>query len=142
MSDQNVPATTINVEQYIGKLVQIRDKIKAMQDDLDAQLKPYKEAKQRIEALLLNILDNNKLSNMKTGAGTASVLDKWTAVVDDPNQFRDFVFRNNMFDLADLRANATACQDYLKDHQALPPGVRLNNFRSVGVRRATTKTAE
>ena len=33
----------------------------------------------------------------------------------------------------DRRANATACRDYAEEHGALPPGVKINSIRTVGV---------
>jgi len=137
----DVPATAappvdVDVEKLIGKYVLLRDKVKALNDAHAAAMKPYSDAMVGVENVLMSVLDANRLTNMKTGAGTASILDKWNAVVDDPLAFRTFCIEQNQLDLADVRANVTAVKEYNEANGALPPGVRLTSFRKVGVRRA------
>jgi hypothetical protein len=132
----NTAAPPVDVEKLIGKYVKLRDIIKQKNDEHSAAMKPYGDAMAGVENILLSVLDANSLTNMKTAAGTASILDKWSAVVDDPVTFRTFCIEQNQLDLADVRANVTAVKDYNEANGALPPGVRLTSFRKVGVRRA------
>jgi len=132
----------IDLEKYIGKFVELRDRLKAENDALSEKQKPLREAMEKIEGVVMAVLHSTGASNIKTGAGTASILDKWTAVVDDPSVFREFCVTNNQLDLANIAANEKNCREYLTAKGALPPGVRLTNFKKLGVRRATTKSAE
>lgn len=137
MTDVVAPAAPpVDVEKLISKFVILRDKKKALDDAHSLAMKPYSDAMAGVENVLLSILDANSLTNMKTGAGTASILDKWSAVVDDPTVFRDFCVANNLLDLADVKANVNAVKDYNEANGQLPPGVRLSSFRKVGIRRA------
>lgn len=129
-------APPVDVEKLIGKYVKLRDIIKEKNDAHSAAMKPYSDAMAGVENILMSVLDANSLTNMKTAAGTASILDKWSAVVDDPLAFRTFCIEQDQLDLADVRANVSAVKDYNEAHGALPPGVRLSSFRKVGVRRA------
>lgn len=129
-------APPVDVEKLIGKYVVLRDKVKALNDAHSLAMKPYNDAMVGVENVLMSVLDANKLANMKTKAGTASILDKWNAVVDDPVAFRTFCIAQNQLDLADVKANVTAVKEYNDANGQLPPGVRLTSFRKVGVRRA------
>jgi len=133
---ENTTAPPVDVEKLISKYVKLRDIVKAKNDAHSAAMKPYSEAMAGVENILMSVLDANSLSNMKTAAGTASILDKWSAVVDDPLAFRTFCIEHDQLDLADVRANVTAVRDFNEANGALPPGVRLSSFRKVGVRRA------
>ena len=59
---------------------------------------------------------------------------KHTASLGDPDAFMDYVMKNGAFELMDRRANSTACREFAEEHGSLPPGVKLNSTRTVGVR--------
>lgn len=130
-------AKTIDVEKRVAQFVQLRDKIKLLTDKHDAELAPFKEAKALIEAELLEHLNSNNTKSAKTAAGTVSVSDKTSCRVEDTEAFRSFVVNNGEWDLCDMKANAPAVEKYIEEQQAPPPGVVINRFRTVGVRRAS-----
>jgi hypothetical protein len=113
-------AKIIDVEKRVAQFVQLRD-----------------EAKAQIEAELLEHLNSNNTKSAKTAAGTVSVSDKTSCRVDDTEAFRSFVVDNGEWDLCDMKANAPAVEKYIEEQQAPPPGVVINRFRTVGVRRAS-----
>jgi hypothetical protein len=51
----------------------------------------------------------------------------------------DHVTGTGQFELLERRASATAVKDYAGKHGALPPGVKLNALRIVGVRKPGAK---
>ena len=130
-------APPIDVEKRVAQFVRLRDKIKLLTDKHDAELAPYKEAKAQLEAELLNHLNHNNMKSARTDAGTVSVSEKTSCRVDDTDAFRSFVVNNGEWDLCDMRANAPAVEKYMEEQQAPPPGVVVNKFRTVGVRRAS-----
>ena len=64
--------------------------------------------------------------------------DKSSATVTDPEAFRAYVKDMGDWDVCDLRANAPAVLEYIKANGTLPPGVKYNTFRTLGVRRASS----
>lgn len=127
----------VDVEKFVARYVKLRDAIRKKKEGHTAELKPFNEAMAATEAVLLSVLQGNNARNMRTGAGTVSVLDKWSAVVDDPVAFRSFCVQQNMLDLADIKANAPAVLEYNNSNGKLPPGVRLSSFKKIGVLRAS-----
>lgn len=130
-------APPIDVEKRVAQFVRLRDKIKLLTEKHDAELAPYKEAKAQLEAELLNHLNNNNMKSARTDAGTVSISEKTSCRVDDTDAFRSFVVNNGEWDLCDMKANAPAVEKYMEEQQAPPPGVVVNKFRTVGVRRAS-----
>lgn len=130
-------APPIDVEKRVAQFVRLRDKIKLLTEKHDAELAPYKEAKAQLEAELLNHLNSNNMKSARTDAGTVSVSEKTSCRVDDTDAFRSFVVNNGEWDLCDMKANAPAVEKYMEEQQAPPPGVVVNKFRTVGVRRAS-----
>ena len=130
-------APPIDVEKRVAQFVRLRDKIKLLTEKHDAELAPYKEAKAQLEAELLNHLNHNNMKSARTDAGTVSISEKTSCRVDDTDAFRSFVVNNGEWDLCDMKANAPAVEKYMEEQQAPPPGVVVNKFRTVGVRRAS-----
>jgi hypothetical protein len=65
-----------------------------------------------------------------------------TASCSDPNLFIDYVREHDAYELLDRRPNSTACKEFLKANNQLPPGVKLNSMRYVNVRTGTPSQTE
>jgi hypothetical protein len=134
MFENLTPPTEINalVKQY----VQLRDKVKEVDDAHKAKTKPMKDYLERLNNALLDQLITVGGESVKTEYGTAYKTVKRSASIADGEVFRGFVIENRAWDIADWRANAPAVEAFLSEHQILPPGVNLSSVTVVGVRRA------
>lgn len=123
---------------YIGKYVQLRDKMKEIQERHKAELAPYKEAMEKLEAFFLNsltALGSDSMSSHQYGTVYRSV--RTSATLADPDAFRRHVIGSEAWDLADIRANAPAVAAFMNEHNGeTPPGVKFSQFTTVGIRRA------
>lgn len=132
-----------DVGDLIRKAVALRDLIAAKNDEHTKVMAPYGEAFAQLENYLLTVLNDAGLSNMKMkGAGTISVLDKFSSPVDDAAAFQNYVIGNQKWELVNMAANTKAVQDFVKDTNTLPPGVRLTAFRKLGLRRPSKTETE
>lgn len=129
------PQETFDADKYIGKLVALRDKIKELDDAHEERLKPYKEMKDKLERLILGHLISNNAQNISTAKGTASVLHRKSASLEDPAVFMDYVINNQAWDLIDRKANAKAVEDFIHANNSPPPGVRFSDALTLGLRR-------
>jgi len=122
------------IDKRIAQFIMVCDEIEAIEERHKAELKPFKAVKERLIGEMLEFLDRTGQKSAKTAAGMATVSVRHTAVCIDPDVFIEFVFEKNLRELIDRRANAVACRDYAQDHDGvLPPGVKINSFRTVGV---------
>lgn len=135
-SANSPPATNGQIDRRVAQFVLVRDEIEIIKERHKAELAEYEELKQKLIGEMLAFLDKTGQEAAKTTAGTARVMVRHTAVCTDPDEFMEFVFTNNLRELIDRRANAIACRDYAEEKGNLPPGVKINSMRTVGVTRA------
>lgn len=139
MSDQ---AQTV-VDKRIGQFIEVRDKIKEIEERHEKELKPFVDMKNKLQEWLLSNLDTTGATSIKTKLGTCYASVRYTASLADPDTFMKFVIENQRYELLDRRANATAAKDYAEENGgALPPGVNLSAIKTVGVRRPSSKAAD
>jgi len=126
----------VQADQYTKVYVYLRDKKKLMEEAFNIEKKKVTDKMDQLEGMLQAFLEQHGLESLKTKFGTVYLSTKTTASLADPEAFMTWIIANGMFDLLDRRANSTACKDYAEEHKALPPGLNLNSYTSVGVRRA------
>jgi hypothetical protein len=119
------------VEQYVG----LRDKIKRMDDAHKEKMKPFREALDQLNILLLHSLQTIGTDSATSQYGTVYRTDKKTASTADGEAFRQFVIEHQMFDMVDWKPNVKAVEDFIEANKTLPPGVNFNTVAVVGVRR-------
>jgi hypothetical protein len=136
MTKQNLklPSANARIDKRVAQYIMIRTEIEEIEERHKAELKPFKLAKERLVGEMLEFLDRTGQKSAKTAVGTVTVSVRHTAVCIDPDVFIEFVFEKNLRELIDRRANAVACRDYAQEHDGvLPPGVKINSLRTVGV---------
>lgn len=132
--------TKVTVERRISQFIDLRDKIKEIQERHEAELKPLLEVKDMVAGWLQTFMENAGCDKVGTDAGTCHFTTRTSASVADPALFMSFVIENKQFDLLDRRANVTAVKSYAKENKTLPPGVNLSTIKTVGVRRPGKST--
>jgi len=125
----------VDMNAYVGKYVQLRDKIKELDDAHKQKMKPYKDALEQLGGMLLDELNNSGSNSMATDSGTCYRTEKKSASIADGEAFMAFVISNNAWDLLDRKANAKAIEERLEAGDDLPPGVNFSKVFVVGVRR-------
>lgn len=128
-----------NVEKRVKQYVFVRDQIKAMQERHVKELEDLKDIQEKLTGILQEALTNVGAESIKTSQGTVYSTTRYTASLQDPKAFMDFVLEKGLTDLLDRKANAPACRDYCAEHGVLPPGVNMSSIQTVGVRRASGK---
>jgi len=122
-------------EKRTGQYVQLRDRIKELQEKHETELKPLLETQNLLTAWFMNQLEQVGAQSVKTSKGTVYATTRYTASLADPKAFMDYVITNQKWELLDRKANSTACKDFVAEHGSQPPGVNLSAIRTVGVRR-------
>lgn len=126
------------LDVLVANWVAIRDHIKETEEVMEKHLAPFKAKKEEITAELLKQLDTQGAEMARTKHGTVSALVRHTASLSDPDAFMDYVRENDLYELMDRRANAVACREHAKfNNGVMPPGVKINSVRYVGVRSPT-----
>lgn len=122
------------IDKWVEKYIALRTRMKELKEYYEAYMKPYEEAKQQLAGHMLEILDQAGIESARTEQGTVYISPRSTASLSDPDAFMEFVAENNLYELLDRRANSVACREFAAERGELPPGVKLNTVRTIGVR--------
>ena len=128
-------APTVDISKRVDQYVRLRDLIKEKEEAHKAEIKPYKEMLDKLNAVLLDHLNTINGESVRTDTGTVYRTEKKSAGLADPDAFMRYVIGNEAWDLLDRKANSTAVADFIEDNQAPPPGVNFTTTYVVGVRR-------
>lgn len=128
--------TTMNVEAIVGAYIKVRDEVAQIKASHKAQLEPYTQALDKLEAQMLQVLSDAGVESMKTSVGTAYRSERTSVTVADKSAFMDYIESNKAFDLLDVRANKTAVEGFMAENQDVPPGVSIRREVAVNFRRA------
>jgi hypothetical protein len=126
----------INFEKMVAAYVALRDQIKAKEEEHKKELEPKKKMLEEINARLLTGLNQTGQDSAKTPAGTAYKKRFVSATIADRDMFKRHVIGAEAWELIDWRANKTAVDAFVKNHQDAPPGVTFTQGYDVGVRRS------
>ena len=130
----DTPELQTTVDKRVSQYIQIRNKLKELDDEFEQKRKPLVELQNMLSGWIQSFLEKTGSQSVKTNSGTCYQSVRYTASLADADIFMNFVIANQAFDLIDRKANATACRDYAAEHKTLPPGVNLSAVKTVGVR--------
>ena len=127
-----------NLELRVGQYVTLRDQIRELEDAHKAAMEPFKTALEKLAGVLLQALNTINAESVKTDTGTVYKTTKKSVSIADLDTFWKWVQKNDAYDLLDKKANVKAVEEYLDQHQKLPPGLNWSAIDVVGVRRPTS----
>lgn len=126
----------MNERDAIAKYIQLRD-LKASEEAAHKErLKPLNEAMSKLEAFLLQRLNEAGSDSIKSKAGTAYKSTRTSVTIADKDVFVDFARRNGLDHLLDIRASKTGVEEYFKTEEVLPPGINRTAEIVVNVRKS------
>lgn len=123
-------------EHRVTQYVKLRDKIREKEEAHKAEMKPFKDALEQLNGMLLDMLMKTGQDSAKTAAGTAYRKTKRSATIADGDAFRRHVIGTQDYDLIDWRANVKAVEAWVNENHEPPPGINYTTVFDVGVRRS------
>lgn len=133
--EQTAPKKKVTIEQRIEQYVRLRDTIKEKDDAHKEAMKPFRELLEGLNSVLLDYLNNIGVDSAATKMGTVYRTAKESASLEDADSFMRHVIGTESWELLERKANLTAVREFVAEHGALPPGVKLSSIQQVGVRR-------
>lgn len=125
----------VDIQKRVDQFVQLRDLIRQRDDAHKKDMSPLRETLEKLNAVLLNYLNDLNMNSASTSAGTVYRTEKKSASIADAEAFMKHIITNGAFDLLDRKANVTAVTDYIETNGTPPPGVNYSKTYVVGVRR-------
>lgn len=128
-----------DIAKAIKAYVAMRDEISERKKQFTADTLELKEKMVELEAYLKQELNSLGLESLPTEFGTAFTSTKTSVRVTDRSMLEAHLAKTGEFNLLTLSANKIAVAEYVDEHKMAPPGVQIDSFVAVNVRRATKK---
>jgi hypothetical protein len=125
-----------DINTRIEQFVQLRDKIKKLDDEHKEKMKPYRDTLETLNGVLLQHLNSIGVESVRAEAGTVYETVKKSASIADKSALWAFVVATGDWDLLDYKANVTAVADFIEKNSTPPPGVNYTTTKVAGVRRS------
>lgn len=126
----------MNLDELVGKYIQIRDKKAQIKKECDAKTSKLDEAMRKIEGVILKTFDEmGGVQSIRTTHGTPYVQLRESVTVADRDSYLDFVRSEGAWELLESRANKTAALQYKDEHGELPPGLNYRAERVINIKR-------
>lgn len=123
-------------KQLIEKYISMRDLVAVKKKAFSEITKPYLDGMETIEKALMARLIQRGADNTKTEAGTAFKVTLLNVKVEDRQQFLSFILDQDDDSMLLAGAQKDAVKDYLEQNNAPPPGVSINYYTNVNVRKS------
>jgi len=130
-----VEAMDVLLSKRVAQYVMIRDHLKEMDELHEKKRKPLVEVQNLLVGYMEQFMAQTGATSVKTTGGTFYKSVRYTASLEDPDAFMNYVKATGNLDLLDRRANTTAVKDFIKQHGVKPPGVNFSAMSTVGVKR-------
>ena len=126
----------MQIDELIGKYIKIRDAKAEEESKHKEHMKRFNNAMTKIEQMLLSEFNETGQESAKTPHGTAYRSVRVAAKVADRDSFLAFVRESDGWDFLESRVNKTAVQEYMDEHDELPPGVNVSRSVTINIRRS------
>lgn len=126
----------MKLDDLIKKYLKLRDAKSELEAKHKAETQRYTQAMTKIEQLLLAEFNETGQDSAKTAVGTAYKSVRTSAKVADRDAFLDFVRENDAWGFVENRVNKTAVEEFLAEHEQLPPGVDVTRSATINIRRS------
>lgn len=126
----------VTIDHRIQQYIKLRDLIKEEDNAHKEKMKPYREALDTLNSVILDLLNKSGGDSIKTKFGTAYKTVKRSASLEDADEFMKFVISTQSWELMERKVNVTAAEAFADENGKLPPGVKMSSTAVVGVRRA------
>ena len=127
----------MKLSEAVAMYIKLRDTKAQIAAEAKAQIAPIDEKMDKLESKLLEAFDRAGMDSVKTEAGTAYTSVRTTMSVSDRDSFVRHVRETMNLDLLEVRVNKLAAESFLGETGQLPPGIKCDRERTVGVRRSS-----
>jgi hypothetical protein len=124
------------IDQVVEKYVEIRDKQAELRKAQTAEMAKYNDALLKLEAWLMNSLNESGAESVRTVSGTVYKSIRTSAKVADWDALLEFITDNGAWNFLERRVSKTAVEEYMEGEGGTPPGVSVVREATIGVRRS------
>lgn len=126
----------MDMTRAVKAYTNLRDARSSLRKDFDAADAVLKENQTKIEAVMLDFLNSNGMSSVRTDAGTFYKQGDIKPACQDWSSFYDWIKEHDAFDALEKRVTKTFIKSYMDENEgSLPPGISVYREFAVRIRR-------
>jgi spore coat protein CotF len=129
-------ATAMTAAQKVSAYIKLRDFKKSAEDEFKKSLQRTNDAMDKLEAELLDELNKMGVNSLASDAGTVYKNTQLSATVENREVFKTYCEENDMWEAMDIKANKTFVKEMMEKTQTVPPGLKVTQLQTVGIRRS------
>ncbi len=122
--------------QKVAAYIKLRDFEKSAKDEFKKSMERTTKAMEKLEAELLDELNKSGAKSLACEAGTVYKSTMLSATVENREAFKSFCAENDMWEAMDIKANKTFIKEMVDKSQEVPPGLKVTQLQTVGIRRS------
>jgi len=123
-------------QELVEKYIVLRDKKAEIADEAKKKAAKINDMLTKIEARLLQHMNEQGVTSVKTEAGTFFKSRRTSTPVADWDAVLEYVKENDLWHMLERRVNKSAIEQFRDENDDLPPGVGWKEEVTVNVRRA------
>lgn len=125
----------VTVAQKVARYIRLRDHKKAADEEYKKSMERVNKAMEVLASELHAHLLESGADHIGCEAGTVYLKTELSCTVENREAFLEFLQGNEEWDALDVKANKTFVKELMEKGEELPPGVKVSQFQTVGVRR-------
>jgi hypothetical protein len=124
----------MQLDEMVERYLKLKERKAMMKKVFTEKTAPLERDMAAIEAQILQHFETTGQTSAKTAHGTPYISLRESFTVADRDTYFDFVKANEAWDMLESRANKTAVQAWVEEHDDLPPGLNYRAERTVNIR--------
>ncbi len=122
--------------QKVAAYIKLRDFKKSAEDEFKKSMERTNAAMDKLEAELLDELNSSGAKSIACDAGTVYKNMQLSATVENREAFKAYCEENDLWEAMDIKANKTFVKEMMEKTQTVPPGLKVTQLQTVGIRRS------
>ena len=129
----------VRADELAAKYIKLREFHDVISRESKDKLGKIKSAMDELESEMMTFLNQSGQESSNTKSGTFFKRTSTSATVADRDVFLQFVWDNDAKNFLENRVNKTAVDEYIAEHDLLPPGVDVVRKVAISVNRPKTR---
>lgn len=122
--------------EMVDSYIKLRDFKKRAEEELKSSLERVNKAMEVLEGEMLDHLNQTGATSIACAAGTVYRNTQFSATVENRDEYLAHCRENDQWEALDIKANKTFVREYMEHNGSPPPGVKVTQIATVGVRRS------
>src|SRR5574343_103717 len=108
-------------------LALVRNQISFKIEEVEKEAKELKAKREKIDVEFLRRFNEQGIQTVKTNHGTPYIITATSCSADDKDVFLSWVQKNESWDFLEVRPKKTLVEEYVRENNALPPGLNWSS---------------